>query len=182
MHPDRPYRLPGDAPVRVDHILRVDHAGEYGAARIYGGQLAVMGSRHPDSAVIQHMAAQEERHLQTFDRLLTERRVRPTVLGPLWHVAGFALGAATALMGPKAAMACTSAVEEVIDDHYAQQRDLLAASDPELAGIIEEFRQDEVGHRETAEAHGAKETPGFPLMRMVIRAGCRVAIKISEKI
>ncbi len=178
----RPQRLPGDAPLRSDRMLRVDHAGEYGAARIYAGQLAIMGSRHKYSGVISHMAAQEQRHLQVFDRLLTERRVRPTLLGPVWHVAGFALGAATALMGPRAAMACTSAVEEVIDAHYAVQRDALANADPALADIIEDFRQDEVQHRETAEAHGAQEAPGFPVMRALIRSGCRAAIKISERI
>ncbi len=182
MHKDRPEYLPGDKKVRIDRILRVDHAGEYGAARIYAGQLAVMGTRHKDSGVIQHMAAQELRHLKIFDQLLTERCVRPTLLGPVWHVAGFALGAATALMGPRAAMTCTSAVEEVIDEHYAEQRDRLTSTDPALAGIIEDFRQDEVEHRATAEAHGAKDTPGFPILRALIRAGCRTAISISERI
>jgi 3-demethoxyubiquinol 3-hydroxylase len=178
----RPARLPGDPATRLDRILRVDHAGEYGAARIYAGQLAVMGTRHKDSGLIQHMADQEKRHLETFDRLLTEHNVRPTLLGPVWHVAGFALGAVTALMGPRAAMACTSAVEEVIDTHYAAQHAELKDSQPELAATIEDFRQDEVQHRETAEAHGAKELPGFPVMRAVIRAGCRAAISVTERI
>jgi 3-demethoxyubiquinol 3-hydroxylase len=178
----RPARLPGDTATRIDRVLRVDHAGEYGAARIYAGQLAVMGKHHRDSGLIQHMADQEKRHLDTFDRLLTTHKVRPTVLGPVWHVAGFALGAATALMGPRAAMACTSAVEEVIDGHYAEQHAALKDSQPDLAAIIEDFRQDEVQHRETAEAHGAKEVPGFPVMRAIIRAGCRTAIAVSERI
>jgi 3-demethoxyubiquinol 3-hydroxylase len=182
MSPERPARLPGDTPLRIDRMLRVDHAGEYGAARIYAGQLAVMGTRHKDSALIQHMAAQEQRHLTVFDDMLIKRRLRPTLLGPFWHVAGFALGAATALMGPRAAMACTSAVEEVIDDHYAEQRDALAGKDDALAAVIEDFRLEEVEHRQTAEAQGAKETPGFPLMRAAIRLGCKTAIKLSERI
>lgn len=182
MRDERPAVLPGDAATRTDRMLRVDHAGEYGAARIYAGQLAVLGSRHRDSALIQHMADQEQRHLRTFDELLTERRVRPTLLGPVWHVAGFALGAATALLGPQAAMACTSAVEEVIDDHYAAQRDALMDTDPALAAVIEEFRQDEAEHRATAEAHGARDAVGFSLLRAVIRLGCRVAISASERI
>ncbi len=178
----RPARLPGDPPLRVDRMLRVDHAGEYGAARIYAGQLAVMGSRHPHGSLIRHMAAQEQRHLDTFDQLLTARKIRPTLLGPAWHVAGFALGAVTALMGPRAAMACTAAVEEVIDGHYALQRDQLQEAEPELAATIESFRTDEVEHRETAAAHGAQELPAYPLMRAIIRAGCTAAIRVSERV
>jgi 3-demethoxyubiquinol 3-hydroxylase len=182
MTPDRPARLPGDPPLRLDRMLRVDHAGEYGAARIYAGQLAVLGKRHPDHGLIRHMADQEQRHLDTFDQLLTEHSVRPTLLGPLWHVAGFALGAATALIGPRAAMACTSAVEEVIDDHYAAQHTALKNVQPELAAMIEEFRLEEVQHRDTAETHGAKDVPGFGVLRALIRAGCRTAIAVSERI
>lgn len=175
-------RLAGDqAPDRTG-MLRVDHAGEYGAARIYAGQLAVMGTRHAFSGEIARMAAQEERHLKTFDRLLVERRVRPTLLMPLWHVAGFALGAASALAGPKAAMAVTAAVETEIDRHYQAQRDALSGDDPELEGLIAEFQADEVEHRDTAVSHGAEEAPAYPLMSAIVRAGCRAAIRISEKI
>lgn len=175
-------RLAGDkAPDRAS-MIRVDHAGEYGAARIYAGQLAVMGTRHPFSSEIARMASQEERHLHTFDRLLLERRVRPTLLMPLWHVAGFALGAASALVGPKAAMAVTAAVETEIDRHYAAQRDALVGEDPELEGLIAEFQADELEHRETAVAHGAEEVPAYPLVSAIIRAGCRAAIRVSEKI
>ncbi|QMW22946.1 demethoxyubiquinone hydroxylase family protein [Sandaracinobacteroides saxicola] len=174
--------LPGDAIPSTDAMIRVDHAGEYGAARIYAGQLAVMGDRHPVASEIARMAAQEERHLKAFDRLIVERRVRPTLLHPLWHVAGFALGAATALLGPKAAMACTAAVETEIDAHYAAQRAALGARDPALSAMIADFQADEVEHRETALAHGAAQAPGYPLMSAVIRAGCRLAIRVSEKV
>jgi 3-demethoxyubiquinol 3-hydroxylase len=178
----RPASLPGDSRHSHDAMIRVNHAGEYGAARIYAGQLAILGPGHRDAATIQHMAAQEERHLKEFDRLIVERRVRPTLLGPAWHVAGYALGAATALMGPKAAMACTAAVESVIDDHYAAQSAALGQSDAELSGLIESFRADENEHRQTALAHGAEDAFAYPLMSRVIKAGCRLAIKLSEKI
>mgnify|MGYP000261112425 CR=1 FL=1 len=131
-------------------MLRVDQAGEYGATRIYAGQLAVMGDRAPHAGEIAHMAEQEAAHRAKFDALLARRGVRPTALQPVWSVAGYALGAATALIGPKAAMACTAAVEEEIEAHYTQQLDELGEDDPELAGMIREFRDVERAHRETA--------------------------------
>ncbi|MGL6042429.1 MAG: demethoxyubiquinone hydroxylase family protein, partial [Sandaracinobacteroides sp.] len=169
-------RLAGDPDSDTKAMIRVDHAGEYGAARIYAGQLAVMGTRHSFSGEISRMAAQEERHLKSFDRLIVERRVRPTLLLPLWHMAGFALGAASALAGPKMAMAVTAAVETEIDRHYQEQREQLDGDDPELEGLITDFQADEVEHRELAVAHGAEQTPGYPLMSALIRAGCRAAI------
>jgi ubiquinone biosynthesis monooxygenase Coq7 len=176
-------RLAGDTEPDRKAMIRVDHAGEYGAARIYAGQLAVMGTRHPHAREIARMAAQEELHLKAFDRLIVERRVRPTLLMPLWHVAGFALGAASALVGPKAAMAVTAAVETEIDRHYEAQRAALEdGADPELAGLVEEFQAEEVEHRESAIAHGAEEAPGYPLMSALIRAGCRAAIRAAERI
>lgn len=175
-------RLAGDAQPDVEGMIRVDHAGEYGAARIYAGQLAVMGTRHPAAAEIARMAAQEERHLKAFDRLILERRIRPTLLMPLWHAAGFALGAASALVGPKAAMAVTAAVETEIDRHYGEQRDRLAGDDPELEAMIADFQADELAHRDTAIEHGAEQAPAYPLMSALIRAGCRVAIRVSERI
>ena len=174
-------RLPGDRHETIDQMIRVDHAGEYGAARIYAGQLAVMGGRAPEAAEIGRMKAQEQRHLDTFNRLILERRVRPTLLHPIWHVAGYALGAATALMGPKAAMACTVAVETEIDRHYAQQRAALAGTDPELEAHIADFQAEEVEHRDTAAGH-VGETPGFGLMNAAIRAGCRAAIAVTKRI
>lgn len=163
-------------------MLRVDQAGEYGATRIYAGQLAVLGDRNPIAAEIQHMAEQESAHREKFDALLAERGVRPTALQPFWDVAGFALGAATALIGPKAAMACTAAVETEIDRHYTQQLEELGQDDPELSALIEQFRDDERAHRDAALAAGAEEAPGYTLLSGAIRLGCRVAIRLAEKI
>lgn len=165
-----------------DRMLRVDQAGEYGATRIYAGQLAVMGSRAPHSGEIAAMAEQEEAHLETFDALMAERGVRPTALQPLWSVAGYALGAATALIGPEAAMACTAAIEEEIDRHYTQQLDELGEDDPELSALVDEFRDDERAHRDAALAAGAERAPAFPLLSGAIRLGCRLAIRMSERI
>ena len=175
--------MPGVQPAGdVEAMIRVDHAGEYGAVRIYEGQLAVMGARDSATAnAIRHMAAQEQVHLTAFDKLINERRVRPTALEPVWRVAGFALGAATALMGEKAAMACTAAVEEVIDEHYAQQIERLGG-DPELKERIETFRADEIAHKNEAIAQGAEDAPGYKLLSETIKAGCRLAIKLSERI
>ncbi|MES2491814.1 MAG: demethoxyubiquinone hydroxylase family protein [Pseudomonadota bacterium] len=163
-------------------MLRVDQAGEYGATRIYAGQLAVMGNRAPHSVKIAAMAAQEAEHRARLDALLAKRGVRPTALQPIWSVAGFALGAATALLGPEAAMACTAAVETEIDDHYTQQLDQLAGTDPELEELIEEFRDEEREHRETALAAGAEKAPAYPVLFGAIRLGCRLAIRLSERI
>ena len=163
-------------------MLRVDQAGEYGATRIYAGQLAVLGDRTGISAEIRHMAEQEEAHRRKFDALIARRGVRPTALQPFWDVAGFALGAATALIGPKAAMACTAAVEIEIDRHYTQQLDELGNDDPELSGLIAEFREDERAHRDAALAAGAEQAPAYPLLSGAIRLGCRVAIRLAERI
>jgi ubiquinone biosynthesis monooxygenase Coq7 len=163
-------------------MLRVDQAGEYGATRIYAGQLAVMGSRAPGSSEIGHMAEQEAAHLARFNALLAARRVRPTALQPLWDVAGFALGAASALIGPQAAMACTAAIEEEIDRHYSAQLDELDDSDPGFSALIGEFRDDERAHRAAALAAGAEQAPLYPLVSGAIRLGCRLAIRLSEKV
>ena len=173
-------KAPGAA-TDIQSMIRVDHAGEYGAVRIYEGQLAVLKNR-ASAQTIKHMAEQEQRHLKTFDRLVNERRVRPTVLEPVWRVAGFALGAATALMGEKAAFACTAAVEEAIDEHYAGQIAALGEDDPDFKRTVEDFRADEAAHRATALEHGAEAAPGYKLLSEAIKAGCRVAIKLSEKI
>jgi ubiquinone biosynthesis monooxygenase Coq7 len=179
--------LPGEEGTKrkIARMIRVDHAGEHGAVRIYEGQLAILRGRAEtarSAALIEHMAAQEEEHLATFNRLVRERGVRPTALAPVWHMAGFALGAATALMGEKAAMACTAAVEEAIDDHYAEQAESLGDEDPELKGVIERFREDEAEHRATALAEGAEQATAYPLLSAAIKAGCRVAIKLTERI
>lgn len=163
-------------------MLRVDQAGEYGATRIYAGQLAVMGNRAPHAAEVAAMAEQEADHRRRFDALIARRGVRPTALQPVWSAAGYALGAATALIGPEAAMACTAAIEQEIDRHYTQQLDELGDRDPELSGMIEEFRADEREHRETALAAGAERAPAYPLLSGAIRLGCRLAIRLSERI
>lgn len=163
-------------------MVRVDQAGEYGATRIYAGQLAVMGDRGPHAGEIAAMAEQERRHRAAFDALMAKRGVRPTALQPFWSAAGYALGAATALIGPEAAMACTAAVEEEIDRHYTRQLEDLGDGDPELSGMIDEFRAEEREHRATALALGAERAPAFPLVSGAIRLGCRVAIRLSERI
>lgn len=177
------HRLPGDpAPVEeIARILRVDHAGEYGATRIYQGQLDVLG-RGRSAAVIRQMAEAENRHLARFETLLRERRVRPTLLQPLWAVAGYAIGAATALLGERAAMACTVAVEEVIDEHYQAQAEKLAVEDPALREEILSFRDDEIAHRNIAIAHGAEETPGYDLISAAVKTGSRIAIWLSTRL
>ena len=173
---------PGDARADVDSMLRVDQAGEYGATRIYAGQLAVLGQHHSLSGEIGRMAAQEQVHLQHFDELLAARGIRPTLLQPIWAVAGHALGAATALMGPKAAMACTAAIEDEIDAHYSEQLDELGDSDPPLSASIAKFQADEREHRDAAIGAGAETAVGYPLLYAAIRAGCRTAIELSKRI
>lgn len=175
--------LPGDPPPakQVERMIRVDHAGEYGAVRIYAGQLAVL-RRGGQAEVLREMLHQEQRHLEAFSRLVAERRVRPTALLPLWHVAGFALGAATAALGERAAMACTVAVEEAIDAHYAGQAARLDEDEAPLRDAIERFRDEELAHRDTALAHEAERAPGFRLLTGLIKAGCRAAIALSERV
>jgi ubiquinone biosynthesis monooxygenase Coq7 len=163
-------------------MLRVDQAGEYGATRIYAGQMAVMGDRTPAARLVAGMAAQEDRHRRHFDAMIAARGVRPTVLQPLWDVAGFWLGAATAAIGPEAAMACTAAIETEIDNHYREQLEVLGDSDPELSTAIAEFRAEEIEHRDQAIAAGAERAPAYPLMSAAIRLGCRAAIALSKRI
>ena len=173
---------PGDRRADTASMLRVDQAGEYGATRIYAGQLAVLRRNAPESKLIARMAAQEERHLKRFNALMAERRVRPTALQPLWNVAGFALGAATALMSEKAALACTDAVETEIDKHYSEQLKQLGTDDPELAADIADFQADELEHRDAARDAGATQAAGYPLLTAAIRAGCKAAIELSKRI
>lgn len=175
--------LPGDPSKEqaIHRMIRVDHAGEYGAARIYAGQLAVL-RRSGKADLLRHMKEQEQTHLDTFGTLLADRRVRPTALLPFWHLAGFALGAATAALGERAAMACTVAVEETIDAHYTAQIDSLDDSEAPLRETLTKFRADEREHRDTALANGAEQAPGYALMSAAIRTGCRLAIRISERL
>lgn len=173
---------PGDRRVDTASMIRVDQAGEYGATRIYQGQLAVLGDRHPFARAIHHMAEQEEKHRAFFDRVMVERGVRPTALQPFWNVAGFALGAVTAAIGPRAAMACTAAVETEIDKHYAEQLEQLGESDPELSDAIVRFQAEELEHRDHAIAAGAETTFGYPVLSGLIRLGCKVAIAAAKRI
>jgi ubiquinone biosynthesis monooxygenase Coq7 len=181
--------LPGDlsAAEAAERMIRVDHAGEYGATRIYAGQLAVLG-RGGKGDLIRHMQAQEQQHLRTFNDMIADRRVRPTAMLPFWHLAGFALGAVTAALGEKAAMACTVAVEQAIDKHYAgqletlEQIETLGADETALRQTVEKFRAEELEHRDTALQHGAEQAPAYRLLSRVITAGCRAAIAISERV
>jgi ubiquinone biosynthesis monooxygenase Coq7 len=175
--------LPGDPTQaeRLASMIRVDHAGEYGAVRIYQGQLAVLGrGRHGDT--LRHMLAQEEHHRETFAGLIADRRVRPTALLPFWHLAGFALGAATALIGERGAMACTVAVEEAIDEHYAQQASSLEDDEAGLRTTIETFRAEELEHRDIGLANEAELAPAYKLLSRAIKLGCQVAIAASKRL
>ena len=180
--PEHP--LPGDRSWEdeVARMVRVDHAGEFGAVHIYSGQLAVLGDKHPRSGLIRHMKEQEDVHLDRFNRIVTERGVRPTALSLLWAPAGFALGAVTALMGEKAAMACTQAVEDVIDTHYEEQRQRLKGKDSELEDVIEQFQAEEVEHKTLAEEHGAEDAFAYPLLSGLIKTGCRTAIWLAKRV
>jgi ubiquinone biosynthesis monooxygenase Coq7 len=175
--------LPGDpsAKATVARMIRVDHAGEYGAVRIYQGQLAALRARGK-TEMLAHMLAQEQRHLDTFNNLVADRGVRPTALLPVWHLAGFALGALTAALGERSAMACTVAVEEVIDAHYQRQLVALDETEPALRATISQFRDEEIEHRDAGLAHGAAQAPAYRLLTAVIKTGCRAAIALSERI
>jgi ubiquinone biosynthesis monooxygenase Coq7 len=175
--------LPGDLTKAemVERMIRVDQAGEFGAKRIYAGQIAVLGETE-DGPLLREMAATEERHLDRFNQLLSARRVRPTALSPLWHIAGFALGAGTALLGREAAMTCTVAVEEVIEEHYQGQSDALGDTEPELKAVIDEFRVDEIGHKESALSAGAENAPAYPVLSAAVKTGSRLAIWLSERV
>lgn len=182
----KPRPLPPGIPQGADRaeILRVDHAGEFGAVRIYGGQLDVLSHRRsarPAAAAIRKMADAERVHLETFNGLLAKEGVRPTALEPFWRLAGYALGAGTALLGTKAAMACTAAVEHVIDEHYARQIARLNG-DPELKATLARFRDEEIAHRDEALARGAEEAPFYGFLSSAISGACRLAIALSERI
>ena len=166
----------------LEEIIRVDHAGEYGATRIYDGQIAVFGKNSKIGKTIQHMADQEQEHIQKFEELIVKNRVRPTALIPVWNVAGYALGVSTALLGEKAAMACTVAVETVIGNHYGEQLSLLEDDQKELKKTIKKFKADELEHHDIGIAHDAEKTPGYKVLSKVIELGCKTAIKISKKI
>jgi len=179
----------GDKELRaiLDRMIRVDHAGEFGANRIYAGQLAVLG-KTKSGPLIQHMWDQEKEHLRIFEKLIVKHRVRPTALLPLWNIAGYLLGAGTSLLGPRGAMACTVAVESVITEHYNNQIRLLMSrpDDPEvnaeILAYIKKCRDEEEEHHDTGLEQGAEQAPLYNLLSSTIKLGCRTAIWISERV
>lgn len=173
---------PGAADARLGAMLRVDHAGEVAAVHIYRGHRAVFEAAGHDEAArrMAEFEGHEAVHLARFEALLTERGVRPTLMSPVWRAAAFGLGVGAALIGEKAAEACTEAVETVIEDHYARQIAELKGRETDLADELAAFRADEMAHRDNAASHGAREAPMYGLLSFVVRAGCRAAIKISE--
>ena len=180
--------LPGKRrdPGRIEEMIRVDHAGEYGAVAIYRGQRAIFRNLPHKARIanqLEEMEADEQHHLDAFDDLLARHRARPTALAPIWNVAGHALGAATALIGERAAHACTEAVESVIEQHYADQvTELRAMGEDGLADTFHQFREEEIAHRDLAVEEGAREAVGYPMLSAFIKAGCRTVIRIAEKI
>ncbi len=175
-------RLPGDIEPEemIKRMIRVNQAGEYGAQRIYAGQLAVINNSSL-RAKIKLMAEHEKEHLEKFNSLLLEREIRPTVLQPLWHILGFALGASTALMGEKSAMACTVAVEDAIDEHYAKQANYLGEDEKELKEIILETREEEIEHKEIASESLNNLQSDLQPLRFAIKKGTKLAIWLSER-
>ena len=164
----------------LSEMLRVDHAGEYGANRIYEGQLLVLGKKKsPKVGMIRHMLEQEQEHLKKFDELLVQTKTRPSVLLPLWHIAGVALGVGSALLGEKAAMAATVAVEETIDEHYQEQIDQL--EEGELKETIKKFRAEEIEHRDIGLAHNAEQMVGYGAFTTAIKCGAKLSIWLAKR-
>jgi 3-demethoxyubiquinol 3-hydroxylase len=176
-------RLPGDLSEKdeVKQMIRVNHAGEFGAIRIYQGQLAIMRSS-PEKNLVKEMLKGEQVHFDEFNTMIKSRKIRPTALMPIWNIAGFALGAATALMGKKAAFACTIAVESVIEKHYAEQKDRLSLDEKELAQTISKFRDEELEHHDTSIKNGGKETIAFPYIDKLVQKGSKLAIWLSNRL
>ena len=169
----------------LEEIIRVDHAGERGAIKIYEGQLLALKTIKQDNNLkdkIEEMKEQEREHLEYFEKEIQKRKIKPTYLLPLWDLMGVTLGFGTALLGKKAALLCTASVEEVIEDHYQNQLKKLGNDEMELKAKIEKFKDDEVGHKNTAYESGATNKGLYSIMDKVIRTGSRIAITISEKI
>jgi len=185
---NRDVRLPrpgrGQIRRRLEEMLRVDHAGEMAAVQIYRGQKDVFraAGRAEIADDMERMQGEEQVHLNRFDALLNEHSTRPTLMTPLWRIAAYGLGVGTALLGEKAAHACTEAVETVIAEHYANQADEWEGRDPALAEQFRDYREDELRHHDHAVEQGAHEAPGYEVLTAVIKAGCRAAIKVSEKV
>ncbi len=182
-HRSRPASLPGDGQDQADvaTMIRVDHAGELGAKEIYRGQMAVLKNR-PSAPLLAEMEAQEAEHLETFNRLVAERGVRPSALSPLWRAAGYAVGAGSALLGERAAMATTVAVEEVIEEHYGEQLAALGEDEADLRAIIAQYREDEINHRDLALENGAEEAPAYQILSRSVKAGTKLAIWLAKRV
>ena len=169
----------------LEEIIRVDHAGERGAIKIYEGQLLALKTIKQDENllnIIEEMKEQEKEHLEYFEKEIQKRKIKPTYLLPLWDVMGVALGFGTAILGKKAAMLCTASVEEVIEDHYQNQLKKLGNDEMDLKAKIEKFKEEEVNHKNIAYESGATNKGLYSIMDKVIRTGSRIAITISEKI
>ena len=169
----------------LEEIIRVDHAGERGAIKIYEGQLLALKTIKQDNLLkdkIEEMKEHEKEHLEYFEREIQKRKIKPTYLLPLWDVMGVALGFGTALLGKKAAMLCTASVEEVIEDHYQNQLKKLGNDEMDLKTKIEKFKGEEVKHKNIAYESGATNKGLYSIIDKVIRTGSRIAITISEKI
>jgi len=169
----------------LEEIIRVDHAGERGAIKIYEGQLLALKTIKQDNDLkdkIEEMKEQEKEHLEYFEKEIQKRKIKPTYLLPLWDVMGVALGFGTALLGKKAAMLCTASVEEVIEDHYQNQLKKLGNDEMDLKAKIEKFKEQEVNHKNIAYESGATNKGLYSIMDKVIRTGSRIAITLSEKI
>jgi len=169
----------------LEEIIRVDHAGERGAIKIYEGQLLALKTIKQDEVLkkkIEEMKEQEKEHLEYFEKEIQKRKIKPTYLLPLWDLVGVGLGFGTALLGEKAAMLCTASVEEVIEDHYQNQLKQLGPDEKDLKAKIEKFKEDEINHKNIAYESGATNKGIYFIMDKVIRTGSRIAITISEKI
>ena len=169
---------PNPNPETFEQMIRVDHAGEYGANRIYEGQLMVLG-KSGIGGELRHMLSQEREHLKKFDQLIRQHKIRPSVLMPLWHLGGTALGIGSALLGKKAAMACTVAIEEAIDEHYGEQYQTLP--DGELKAIVEKFRAEELEHRDKGLEHDAENMIGYEIFKTIVKLGAKTSIWLAKR-
>jgi len=169
----------------LEEIIRVDHAGERGAIKIYEGQLLALKTIKQDKSLkekIEKMKEHEKEHLEYFEEEIQNRKIKPTYLLPLWDIMGVSLGFGSALLGKKAALLCTASVEEVIEDHYENQLKKLGNDEMELKAKIEKFKGDEINHKNIAYESGATNEGLYSIMDKVIKTGSRIAITISEKI
>jgi 3-demethoxyubiquinol 3-hydroxylase len=169
----------------LEEIIRVDHAGERGAIKIYEGQLLALKTIKQDDVlkdIIEDMKEHEKEHLEYFEKEIQKRKIKPTYLLPLWDVMGVALGFGTAMLGKKAAMVCTASVEEVIENHYQNQLNNLGDDEKDLKTKIEKFRSDEIDHKNIAYDTGATNKGFYFIMDKIIRTSSKIAITISKKI